>query len=308
MATIIKKSDGAHFSYDNHETVWEEILNEPNGRELAETWLRSDTLDHWRHHKIRSPIDPLAVFDKAANWLTLGDGRFGGDAHYLLSLGVQSVHSSDISDALLKVAKVEGYINEFSVVNAEDIGFPDSSFDYVYCKESLHHCPRPYIALHEMFRVAKKAVVIAEPWDEFADKPPFYFVLRILRKILGKKNVDHGFETIGNYVHGVTPRELEKFLLGMHYTKVAFFSVNDAYIPGVEYASIQSKNLTDVIIKCKLLGKIFILDILCCLGIKKPTILISILFKSEPSEDLLASLRGIGWRYKELPKNPYLTK
>ena len=300
-----KEEGKKHFSYDNHESVWGEILNEARGRELAGSWLRSDTLDFWRHQKIRSPIEPIAINDKTASWLTVGDGRFGSDAHYLLSLGVQSVHSSDISDVLLKVAKSKGYISDFSVVNAEDIDFPDGSFDYVYCKESFHHCPRPYIALHEMFRVAKKAVVIAEPWDEVADKSPFFFMLRLLKIFLGRKNSDHGFESVGNYVYTISPREVEKFLLGMHYTKVAFFSVNDAYLPGVEYAPIKSKNLTDFLLKYKLFGRIWILDALYSLGIKRPSILISILFKSEPSQELIASLKKLGWRYKELPKNPY---
>ena len=296
-----------HYSYDNHEKDWESILKDSSGRELAETWLRNDTLDYWRHQKIRSPIEPIALSDKSSGWLTIGDGRFGSDAHYLLSLGVKSVHSSDISDALLKVGHDKGYINDFSIENAEAISFADDSFDYVYCKESFHHCPRPYIALHEMFRVAKKAVVIAEPWDEIADRPPFYFLLRLLKIFLGKKNSNHGFESVGNYVYTISPREVEKFSLGMHYTKVAFFSVNDAYLPGVEYVPIKAKNLTDFLLKCKLFGRIFALDALCFLGIKRPSILISIMFKSEPSQGLITSLQELGWRFKDLPKNPYRT-
>jgi ubiquinone/menaquinone biosynthesis C-methylase UbiE len=166
------KKQTTHFIYDKHQEEWDKVLKDADRRLVGETWLQDDTLDSWRHQKMRDPVRPLASMDKDASWLTIGDGRFGSDAHFLLSLGLTNVHCSDISDTLLKIGNKKSFINSYSIQNAEAIEFLDESFDYVYCKEAFHHCPRSYIALHEMFRVAQKAVVITEPWDEVIEHAP----------------------------------------------------------------------------------------------------------------------------------------
>ncbi len=48
-----------------------------------------------------------------------------------------------------------GFIGEYSAQNAESLSFASNSFDYVFCKDAMHHCPRPVIALYEMLRVAR---------------------------------------------------------------------------------------------------------------------------------------------------------
>lgn len=301
----MKKQD-THHIYDRHQEEWDKVLNDVERRLVGETWFQSDTLDAWRHRRMREPVKPLASMDKDASWLTIGDGRFGSDAHFLLSLGISNVHCSDISDTLLKIGNEKGFINTYSVQNAEAIQFPDDSFDYVYCKEAFHHCPRPYIALHEMFRVAKKAVVITEPWDDVIEPAPFSMLLRLAKRLLWRKHVEHGFESVGNYVYSISPREIEKFLLGMHYSCVAFFSVNDAYFSGIEFIKLESRSPKDLLIKFKLKMRILILDVLCYLKIKRPSMLMAILFKEQPTSQLITSLNSYGWLVKELPKNPYL--
>ncbi len=295
-----------HVTYDKHEAEWDKVLNDAERQLVGETWFLSDTLDSWRHQRMREPVKPLASMDKDASWLTIGDGRFGSDAHFLLSLGVSNVHCTDISDTLLKIGNERGFIGTYSAQNAEAIQFADEAFDYIYCKEAFHHCPRSYIALHEMFRVAKKAVVITEPWDDVVEPAPFSILLRLARRLMGRKNTEHGFESVGNYVYSISPREVEKFLLGMHYSCVAFFSVNDAYFSGIEFIKLNSRSPKDLLIKLKLKVRIFILDILCWLKIKRPSMLIAILFKEQPTRQLIASLKTYGWLVKEMPKNPYL--
>ena len=304
---VMNEGVGAkHVTYDKHEAEWDKVLNDAERQLVGETWFQSDTLDSWRHQRMREPVKPLASMDKDASWLTIGDGRFGSDAHFLLSLGVSNVHCTDISVTLLKIGNERGFIDTYSAQNAEAIKFPDDSFDYVYCKEAFHHCPRSYIALHEMFRVAKKAVVITEPWDDVIEPAPFSILLRLAKRLLARKYAEHGFESVGNYVYSISPREVEKFLLGMHYSCVAFFSANDAYFPGIEFIKLKPRSPKDLLIKLKLKVRIFILDLLCWLKIKKPSMLIAILFKEQPSGQVLASLKSYGWLIKELPKNPYL--
>ncbi len=306
-AAVMNEGTGAkHVTYDKHEAEWDKVLNDAERQLVGETWFLNDTLDSWRHQRMREPVKPLASMDKDASWLTIGDGRFGSDAHFLLSLGVSNVHCTDISDTLLKIGYERGFIDTYSAQNAEAIQFSDESFDYIYCKEAFHHCPRSYIALHEMFRVAKKAVVITEPWDDVVEPAPFSILLRLARRLMGRKNTEHGFESVGNYVYSISPREVEKFLLGMHYSCVAFFSVNDAYFPGIEFIKLNSRSPKDFLIKLKLKVRIFILDVLCWLKIKRPSMLIAILFKEQPTSQLIASLKSYGWLDKELPKNPYL--
>jgi ubiquinone/menaquinone biosynthesis C-methylase UbiE len=114
--------------------------------ELVETWLQDDTVDAWRHFRMYAMADPLLENYKNNHWLTLGDGRYGTDAHYIMSKGCQA-HASDISDYCLKEAAKIGFIKEYSVQNAEQLTFEDNSFDFVMCKESSHHFPRPAKAL-----------------------------------------------------------------------------------------------------------------------------------------------------------------
>ncbi len=291
--------------YDNHQSEWEKILIDPKRRLIGESWLRVGTLDHWRHNRMRDPIRTLINHDKNSSWLTIGDGRFGTDGHYLQKEGLKNVHCTDISDTLLKIGKKEGYIESFSVENAENIRFDDGDFDYVFCKEAFHHFPRPYIALHEMFRVSKKAVVMIEPRDQLIARPPFDFLMKCIRVIFKKNSLENTFEPVGNYVYSVSERELDKFMLGMHYQYVAYYGLNDCYINGVEFIDRNSKSIKDQFIKFKLKLKIISLNILTSLKITNSLLLISILFKEKPSETLISQLKKSGWKFKELPLNPY---
>ena len=47
--------------------------------------------------------------------------------------------------------------------DAENLPSDDRAYDIAVMKEALHHPPRPYIALHAMFRVAREGIVVIEP-------------------------------------------------------------------------------------------------------------------------------------------------
>lgn len=151
--------------------------------------MSEGSLDRRRHARRLSFLRPL--FESGETWLTIGDGRFGTDAHYLLSHGLKA-HASDISDTLLKIGYERGFIDSYSAQNAESLTFADESFDYVLIKEAFHHCPRPWIALHEAFRVSRKGVVLIEPNDE-PDNPLIYFFKLLLSRNLSR----FGFEPVG---------------------------------------------------------------------------------------------------------------
>jgi ubiquinone/menaquinone biosynthesis C-methylase UbiE len=288
--------------YDRHDKEWSEVLATP----MAESWLKKDTLDAWRHNRLRSFVDQVVLNDLNASWLTVGDGRFGSDASYLIDLGARNVHASDISDTLLKIGSKKKFINSFSAQNAEFLTFEDNSFDYVFCKDALHHVPRPYLAMHEMLRVSKRGVFLIEPRDHFVDQAPFFWIYKMLRRFFFLPSEDHGFESIGNYVYTFSEREFKKFLLGMHLTDIAFSGCNDTYISGVEFIDINSRRIKDILVKAKVKLKILLLNCLNFLGFRNPGIIVVALFKTESDSQLKTKMRKKGWKFEKLPINPYL--
>lgn len=128
--------------YSQEEAQWNKYIKDGVVSEHAESWLHTDTVDYYRHHRMYACIDPLLKGDSDATWLTVGDGRFGRDAHYIQAAG-RNVTASDISESLLAIGKERGYINNYKVENLEQLSFPEDSFDYVFAKECLHHLPRP---------------------------------------------------------------------------------------------------------------------------------------------------------------------
>ena len=226
----------------------------------------------------------------------------------LLTLGATSVMCTDLSDKLLKVGHDRGFIKQYSAQNAENLSFENEQFDFVLCKESYHHFPRPHIALHEMLRVSKMGVVLIEPIDSEIRPSLFNRFLPLVKKILGKasNNGGHGFEPVGNYVFSISERELEKVQLGMHRRHIAYMYINDYYETGFEFIQLDTDHKPErrKIRKAKALIKIR--DILSKYGLVTPVLLAAILFKDDPDPSLLQSLKKAGWIIKELPRNPYI--
>ena len=295
-----------YFKYDVYKAEWEGTLADPERAKVAYTWLDPGTLDAWRHERMRRPVGCIVRSDPDASWLTVGDGRFGTDAHYLLEAGAKNVHCTDISDALLAVGNQRKFIGPYSAENAECLSFADSSFDYVYCKESLHHFPRPYLALYEMFRVARRAVVLTEPRDKILDRAPLKFLVSIAEFLLRRPRHRHAFEESGNYLYGFSERELEKFMLGLFHETIASIGCNDVYIPGVEFVRMDSTRAEDKRMRTRLMRQVRVKDFLCGVGLMRPSLITAALFKEGPSAPLMQALEAGGWKVRKLPSNPYL--
>lgn len=292
-------------SYQKHSEHFYEYLSGGKKEIHAKTWLKNDTVDAWRHKRMYKALDPILLLDPEAKWLTVGDGRYGNDAKYILEKGCSAL-ASDISDSLLKEAKSTGYIPDFKKENAETLSFQNSEFEYVLCKESYHHFPRPMIALYEMLRVASKGVILIEPNDACINNNTsemiFKKVINIARTILRKKNNRHSFEEVGNYVFTISRREIEKVALGLNYKVIAFKGINDAYLPGVEYENLSKKGRMQKKIRCH----INIMNSLCRLRLIDYKILASIIFKKTPPEEMLNQLTTEGYEIIYLPENPYI--
>jgi len=265
--------------YDRHDENWRGQIKDTGSVKLQ----NQGALYDWRANRTMNTISPFIA--PGDYWLTVGDGRFGRDGQFLAGKGAR-VHCSDLSDALLEIAHRDGEIEEYSAQNSESLSFDDNTFDYVLCKESLHHFPRPYLALWEMFRVAKKGVVIIEPRDEQIDRAPLQFGINLVNKIRGLPK--HGFEPVGNFVYKTSEHELSKFMLGMHQRHIAFMPLNDHPKGGIASAK----------------ARISVFDALHHLGIRSSRLLCAALMKAAPSDNLID--RANGWRFETLPMNPFL--
>ncbi len=227
------------------------------------------------------PLKFLDVFLKKEenNWLTIGDYN-GVEANYLLQRN-QKATASDISDALLKEAYKDNLITDYSKQNAEHLSFDDDTFDYVMCKETYHHFPRPYMAMYEMIRVCKKAIiVIGEPIDILSKMALLVFIKNILDKIdpvlinsLWKNRFS--FEEVGNYVYKVSEREIEKLAVGMGLPLVGFKSHN-----------INTGQLYNLLSKLRMIPK---------------SALTFVIFKRKPSPQLVREMRRDNFKILDLP-------
>lgn len=296
--------DFNNLSYDKHDRNYQVYAAGSEKENLAKTWFNEETVDAWHHRRMHNLLDPLFEMFPEASWLTVGDGRCGSDAHYVQSK-VLNVLATDISEILLKEAKEAGYIKKYKKENAEFLSFPDREFDFVLCKESYHHFPRPAVALYEMLRVAKKGVVLIEPNDNYVLSSSVAILFRnfkdLIKRVLGKKVVRHSFEEVGNYCYTISKREIEKLALGMNFKAVVFKGIHSYYLNGEEYEKTASNGKLFKKIK----RRIALYDLLTKLGVQQHAVLMAVIFKEKISSEFEKKLNNDGYEVVMLPDNPY---
>lgn len=287
---------------------------------VHETWFNETTTDFWRHKRMYEVIRPIAEYHQNAAWLTVGDGRYGLDAIRIQKLfGVQNIFPTDIGENMLRISKEKGWISDFGVENAECLSFADNSFDVVFCKEAFHHFPRPYLALYEMLRVSKKAVVMIEPAERLINngiKSKNYILSALyllLHKLTGRSYmpyisgivpVSHTHEHSGNYLYAVSVREMEKLVHGLALPALAWKGFNDVYEKGREFETAKPGNpLYEKIKQAIEKG-----DELCRTypQYHQPNMVGVILFKELPSAALVQQLHTAGYQLPAVHKNPYV--
>ena len=299
--------DSINKSYEAQESHYDDLLIENELSDHAKTWLLEGTIDEWRHLRMYNMLIPLILSVENPKWLTVGDGRLGSDAHFLESQNVDVI-ATDISDTILSRAYKLGFIKKYRKENAEKLSFDNEEFDFVLCKESYHHFPRPYIAVYEMLRVAKKGIVLIEPADQYVDSTilqiPFRNLKDFLRRKLKNRSIRNDFETSGNYVYRMSQREVEKIAYGLSLKTIAFYGMNDYFIPGIGTTLVNKSSAGFT----KLKAFIKLQDILCKLGFLKPSLLITVIFKDAVSEEIKNNLRSANYKVMDLVENPYLGK
>lgn len=298
---IDNKVEFDQISYKNHEANMEKMLQ--NSERALSRLKNQNNIDNWRHTRMIDLANP--IFKAGEKWLTVGDG-LATDANYLLTKKLD-VTASDISDSVLKIAAKENYIKNFAQENAEKLSFENQTFDYVCCKEAYHHFPKPYIALYEMLRVAKKGVVLFEPQDPILKMPFLLFLSNVLNKfnnqLLRKfwKN-QYSYETVGNFVYKISEREIEKIALGMNFRFLAFKGSHDFFDanPKLTETPINQSYFSSI------KRKINIKNTLSNLGLFPYQNLCAIIFKENPTVETITQLKNDGFEVLQLPINPYI--
>lgn len=293
-------------SYERHQKSFDEARSE---KELAKykNWFDVKTTDLWRHQRMLSVLDPFLKHEAGAFWLTVGDGRFGTSATYISTHGGKAL-ASDIDVRRLEQAKQHHLLHDYRYANAEQLPFADEQFDYAYCKQAYHHFQRPALAIYEMLRVARRAIILTEP-NDFVPPPLTRAVLQrtkhFLKRLTGKKISHHdagNYEPIGNYIYSISVRDFEKMALGLNLPAIAYKRFYDIYFDGVENEPFSSK----APLYRKIKSRIAVGKIKTWLGINYPNNIQMIVFKSLPSNEILKSLKADGYTFVELASNPYV--
>jgi len=295
-------------SYKKHED-WYNVhfpTVEAKSAHLKRNDHKAQTVNNWLQQIFFTCINPL-LRKTDQKWLTVGDA-YGFDAQYIQQFNSgQQAEASDLNSDFLEVSRQNGIIDHYSVQNAEQLTFLDNTFDYILCKETYHHFPRPYAALYEMIRVAKKGIIIIEPQDPVTKMPLLLGMLNILAKsspsLIKKiwKN-QFSYEPVGNFVYKISEREFEKFAAGLGLPVVAFKQINpNFYVKGMEGipAARNEKHFRKINRKKK------ILDALVKMTVIPGQVLSVIVFKQHPDQELLTELKNNHYKIVNIPKNPY---
>ena len=268
-----------------------------DGMELPASYRSPQSIDAWRHRRMLDMVMPLCQALPESTWMTVGDGRYGSDAAYLKARGM-TVRATTLTDDKLRQAHDMGHIDAYAAENAERLSCADNSFDFVLCKEAYHHFPRPPVALYEMLRVSRVAVVMIEP----VDNPRLFDGVKRLAKRLLRGDVDQQFEPAGNYIYRPNVRELRKLMLALGGEVLAHRGINDFYHAKLVGHPYRVTGWPTVVTR----AGIAVQDMLCASGLLGYGLACIMVFKACPPPTLRPVLRSAGFDVEVLPRNPYL--
>jgi hypothetical protein len=216
------------------------------------------------------------------------------------------------------------------VENAERLTFRDETFDYVFCKESFHHFPRPYLALYEMLRVARRAVFLVEPNDpsmgrlpkvnltkslfkSFLTDIPFALLKRLSGKDGAVRVADDRrscglveavlWEESGNYMYSFSRNEAEKVSLGLNLPQMVTKGINDHYIDGCEFepADVKKSQIFRTIVESIEKANSRSIE-----GLQVYNLLMVGFFLEAMDLEVRSKFSKCGWEVIDLPRNPYV--
>jgi SAM-dependent methyltransferase len=285
------------WSYDQHEKKEYELSHTSS---LPSCYTRPTSIDAWRHRRMLESVLPLVRTFPASQWLTIGDGKFGSDASFLQSYGID-VTATSISSSTLEVAFGQGHIRKYRAENAEAISLADRTVDFVLCKESYHHFPRPPVAFYEMLRIARKAVILIEPIEGV---PRPLAVIKSSIKRLLRDGASDQFESSGNFIYRVSTREMIKMLTALGHSCFAWKGINDFWYPPFSNASHNKLSIPAIGTRVGIVTQ----NLLARTQLLHYGLAALICFKEMPDAGLKSTLKRGGFSVVELLENPYLNR
>jgi ubiquinone/menaquinone biosynthesis C-methylase UbiE len=261
------------------------------------------TVDDWRHCRMLAFTKVFAA--SSDTWLTIGD-HYGHDALRIMDHGATNVTPSSLSLEQLSQGKAIYRFKQILQLNAENLSLPDKSFDYVVCKEALHHMPRPYLAIYEMLRVARKAVfIVAEPSDPQIDWKPDDKPLKLTRSFFNDPRIGPCFNYLNaegdivlskfvdwwesgplNYVYTFSEREFQKLAQGYGLPSFGTGQLNDFF--DEKWAVKSAREDEEAFLKTK--EQIALHDRLCDVSGMPKSRVHGLLFRETPKSSTLADL------------------
>jgi SAM-dependent methyltransferase len=164
--------------------------------------------------------------DRLASILVVGGGQ--NDADVFSAAGFRNVTFTNLKPPAVVTQ------GPFTTVaaDAENLPFPDGTYDYTVAHAVLHHCRSPHRAMLELYRVAKQAAVAFEARDSAVMR----FAERIgagnpyeVSSVEANGGIAGGVRDKGvpNYVYRWTEREVEKTIAS--FAPHAHHRINWAY-------------------------------------------------------------------------------
>lgn len=129
-----------------------------------------------------------------------------------LSLGLKTVTLTSL-DPIITSGRMAPFQAE--IADVRRLPFPDASFDHVFVSDGLHHCDSPHTALVEMYRVARKSVIVFESRDSWTMRLAVVFGLTEeyeLSAVSANNGTCAGvnYTAVPNFIFRWTEREFEK--------------------------------------------------------------------------------------------------
>ena len=194
-------------------------------------WHDLDVIDTRRHYKILDNIIPvIQAFGTDCKWLTIGD-QIGREAIYLKRKNIKYVICSSLKhqfkNELLNYTGMKSEdkfnnIDEVEDIDVENISkvIPNNSVDFIMCKESFHHFPRPFLGLYKMLETCKKGVILLEPQEKMN-------FVESYGKMENEDKVTNPYESIGNFKYELNLREICKSAWALYFPHVIVKGFND---------------------------------------------------------------------------------
>lgn len=160
------------------------------------------------------------ISDRAASVLVVGSGMM--DRRVFAKAGFRNVTVTDLSDRG-EVPTIEGLDEAAAELNrgyrwerenVNSLSYTDAAFDWVVVHAALHHCSQPHQAMLEMYRVARRGILVIESRDSLTVRLAQRLGLTMSYEVtvVRDQNRTGGVDNteVPNYIYRWTEREIVK--------------------------------------------------------------------------------------------------